>query len=204
MDGQGVIYIAYGANARNQTQQSIGSLRRFHDWPIVVVSGQGGFKGVSHIAFQVMDSGARWAKVNLDKLTPFDLTLYCDADTRIEGDLSVGFEILQDGWELVITPSQNQDEEVLWHCSESDKWATFEEYGTSDILQLQGGLFWFRKCDAIARFFEAWRDEWEKFKEQDQGALLRALRRAPVKMWLMGRDWNGGKIVKHLWGQARQ
>ena len=200
----GVLYIAFGDNARRQAQYSINYLRRFHDWPVSVIAESGVFDGADFIPFPDEDAGARWAKVNLDLITPYDMTLYMDADTRTQGDLSAGFEILSDGWELVIIPSPNQGDEVLWHCDSDDRIETFKDYGTSNVLQLQGGVFWFRKCDNVVRFFEAWRDEWQKFRGQDQAALLRAMMRAPVKTWLLGRPFNGGAVIKHLWGWARR
>jgi len=145
---------------------------------------------------------SRWAKTNLDQWSPYDDTLYMDADTHTQhSDVEVGFKMLEDGWDMVIVPSEKQGRDWLWHCDDRDRTATLDEVGTS--LQLQAGVFWFRKSEQVARFFEAWRDEWLRFKNQDQGALLRALNRVPVKIWLLGYPWNGGAVVAHNYGTAR-
>jgi hypothetical protein len=146
---------------------------------------------------------SRWAKVNLDQWAPSADTLYLDADTHVLSDaIMVGFDILDDGWDMVITPSDKQDDQWLWHCDEHDREATRNEVGPS--TQLQAGVFWFRKSERVAEFFRAWREEWLRFKGQDQGALLRALERCPIRVWLLGYPFNGGAVVAHNYGMARE
>lgn len=201
---RGVVYVAYGENARRECGYSVESLRRTGNKYDVSAICDKPIAGVGHVHMAERDVGGRWAKLNLDLLSPYNETLYLDADTRILGRLDAGFEILADGWELVIAPSFLQGDEKLWHIGKDERLDTFTTWGTSDILQLQGGVFWFRKCETITRFFGAWRQEWERFGVNDQAALLRALWRVPVKVWLMGRDWNGGDIVAHYYGRARR
>jgi hypothetical protein len=145
---------------------------------------------------------ARRAKVRLDELSPFELTLYLDADTRAQGDLAAGFEMLEDGWDLVICASEHQGEECMWHVGEGERRATLEELGY-EPMQLQAGMFFFRKSEGMRRLFEAWREEWGRWMDQDQAALLRALARAPMRTWILGRPWNGGAVVQHLYGRCR-
>jgi len=150
-----------------------------------------------------VDNGGRWAKVNLNNLSPFTHTLYIDADTLVHGDLSAGFDILSDGWDAAIVPSQQQGTELLWHVTEEERQATLDELEYEPV-QLQGGLFFFQKNEPVDRFFTAWRSEWLRWKGQDQGALLRALKDAPIHIWLLGFPWNGGAIVAHRYGRARE
>jgi hypothetical protein len=145
---------------------------------------------------------SRWAKVSLDQWSPFAHTLYLDADTRIRGDVSAGFNILADGFDLVICPSIQQGNDSLHHVGADDKERTLSTIGYDDALQFQGGVFWFRKSDAMRALFRAWREEWLKFEEQDQGALMRALHRCPVKMWVLSNVWNGGAVIDHRHGKA--
>ena len=73
-------------------------------------------------------------------------------------------------------------------------------------LGLQGGMFLFRKTTAMRHFFAVWRKEWKRFRQYDQGALLRALYQCPLRIWLLGRPWNGGidkSIIWHRYGTAR-
>jgi hypothetical protein len=200
----GVIYIAYGAAAQAEARESIASLRRRHKrWPVLCITDAQSLKGADIIMRFGGDEGwgARRAKLNVDKLSPWDRFLYLDADTRIGSDLSAGFDILADGWDLVITASDNQESRLLWHVPEQDKELTLLE--NPRPLQLQGGVFYVAKGGNMRAFFEAWREEWQKFGQADQGALIRALHRAPVRVWIMGRPYNGGEVVQHRFGAAK-
>ena len=203
---RGVCFIAFGNRAKQQARLAIASLREHSSIKTFLFDD---FTPHLPEQFAGLDGGlsnmqkSRWAKVTMDLWTPFDHTLYLDADTRVHGDISAGFEHLQDGWDVVMTASENQNARLLWHCSEEDKRATIEKACTSEILQLQAGVFFFRKSPAVKTMFETWREEWLKFKSQDQGALLRALCTSPVNIWLLGREWNGGALIEHLFGRAR-
>ena len=72
------------------------------------------------------------------------------------------------------------------------------------MLQLQGGMMFWRKNERTRAFFQAWREEWERWKGQDQAALLRALHRTPLKLWLLSNEWNGGSLIEHRYGAARE
>lgn len=194
MESRGIIYIAYGDKAISEFIKSSETMRQVCNHPIVVISDKN-VAGQKTIVFDSEPTG-RWAKLNADCLSPFDLTLYLDADTRVRQPIDAGFEMIADGWDLAITPSQQQGPELLWHVGEDDKEYTLDTLGF-DALQLQGGLFFFRKSRKVKRFFTRWRIEWLKYKNQDQGALLRALYANPAKVWLLGHCWNGGAIVEH-------
>ena len=196
---RGVCLIAYGAKATQQADQCITSLRKYHDWPACVA---GMTKQIEQQANYTDIQRSRWAKVTLDQWSPFDDTLYLDADTRVQGDLSKGFEMLADGWDMLITASPQQGKENMWHIGQRERETTLEMYQCGAVLQLQGGVFWFRKSEAVRRFFAAWRAAWKCFEQFDQAALLRALRDAPVKLHLLGRPYNGGAVVVHRHGQA--
>jgi len=204
----GVVYMAYGANACREAKASIASLRRYCHLPVAVIGEPLDVKGITQIAFDVPkgELGTRWAKLNLDIIAPAqwrDL-LYLDADTQIEADVSGGFAFLADGWDLAVALSANQGGEVFHHIGAKERQETIEELGDPFPLQLQAGVMFFNR-DRCARLFAAWREEWLKFKDQDQAALIRALQKCPVRVWLLGYPWNNseGSIVKHLFGRAR-
>ena len=200
---KGVVYVVYGEPARREARASIEMLRRRHNWPIAVISDQPAIQGTRHIQFAERDVGARWAKLHLDVLSPFDQTLYLDADTRPYQNLSAGFDILADGWDVAMTASSQQGGSFLWHCGEDDREATLAAWGWRP-LALQAGAMFLDRNERTQRLFGAWREEWQRFEGQDQGALLRALRRAPARVWLLGRPWNGGAVVGHRFGVARR
>jgi len=197
----GVVCVAYGDNAVAEAEAMVGSLKERHDWPVLAVA-DGAVAGADVIyRFEEPGWGARWAKLNQDKLAPWERWLYLDADTRVKGDLSAGFDVLADGWDLAITASRHQETNWLWVASE-------EERAETDrlMLSLQGGVFYARKGKRTAAFFEAWREEWLRWAHVDQAALVRALKVSPLRVWLFGRDWNGGSndLIEHRYGRAAQ
>jgi hypothetical protein len=130
-----------------------------------------------------------------------------DADTRARGDISVIFDILEDGFDLVIAPSTRQSSNCLRHLDNNEeRQATFGELMNWWPLQLQGGVMGFRKSYEVSKLFLFWRSEWQRWKDKDQGALLRALDRTPDKprVWLLSNEFNGGVLVDHYFGQARR
>jgi len=202
---RGIIYVAYGAPAIRELGSALADLRKVTDLPVAVISDQKTpYHDIQHISFERRDKGARWSKLNLDALSPFDFTLYLDADTRVMGDIFAGFEILDDGYDFVIAPSRMQYGSIFRHIQNQERELTFSELGTSDLLQLQAGVFFFRKSPAVLELFTTWRAEWERFQDQDQAALLRALDKTPVRVWLLSYLFNGGELVQHVFGRAVQ
>lgn len=205
----GIVYVVYGQAARREAAASVASLRAFegkNDYPVAIVGE--GVSGADHIAF---DSpfveavrASRWAKLNLDRLSPFRYTLYLDADTRVKGDLAAGFRILADGWDMVIAPSGRQGGDAMGHLPQAERSHTRTALKNPLPLQWQAGVFYFER-ERAGPLFAAWREAWQRFRGQDQGALLRALATSSVRVWALGDVWNrpGGEVVDHLFGRAR-
>ena len=201
MADKGVVYIALGEAAKREQQASLKTLRQYHpDWKVYTL-GADKRSVVPTTDKELLRSMSRSLKVDLVHLSPFEETLYLDADTRVRGSLQIGFDYLAAGSELVIAPSSQQGEGWLWHVGEEERKVTEEELGYR-VLQLQAGVIWFRKCVGIEKLFEAWREEWSRYKGEDQGALLRAMKRAPVKIWLLSHDFIE-TIIQHQFGACR-
>lgn len=223
MKTRGVVYVAYGRPARDQCAIALRCLHRVHpSWPVAVISDEpmprgGGIPATTWIQCDDVDPGARWAKLNMDLLSPWDWTVYWDADTRARYPMGAGWKFLEAGWEMCICPTAAQHQDLFRHIvrlspevgglpveGEREKETSITEIGGQPILALQGGAIWFRKTEAVHRFFEAWREEWKRWRNQDQAALMRALRRSPVKLWLLDRAWNGGALLGHYHTMARR
>ncbi len=195
LQDEGAVVIAFGKVAQAEALKCNNAWFEYHTKPLSIFE--------QPAPGMISAQASRWAKVNLDNISPYERTLYLDADTRTQADLSAGFDMLEDGFDLVITPSSNQGEDCLWHVQEPERQQTIDELGYLP-LQLQAGVFFFRKSTAVLTFFEAWREEWERYRDQDQAAFLRALKRCPLKMWLLGRPWNGGSLIDHRFGACRK
>ena len=199
---RGVLYVAYGQNARQEARLSAESLARIHpDWPVCVACDPEVGWAPSMLWPDIGEPG-RWAKVNLDTISPWEYTLFLDADTRVYGRLDIGFDLLSRGWDMVMVPSLSQGADVLGHLTEAERDVTLWECQI-EPLQLNTGVIWFRKSYRVGLFFAEWRRQWGRFKSKDQGALLRALEKRAVSIALLGRPYNGGTVVAHRYGAAR-
>jgi hypothetical protein len=199
---RGFCYAAYGDKAMDEARLSIATLKECNDYPVTMV-GSKPLNGTPFVHYDDMGLPGRWAKLNMDSISPYETTCYIDADTRVYASLQIGFDIVDDGWDLAITPSAHQGTDIMWHIKDDEREATLLELGNWDPLQLQGGVFFFRKSPEMLALFAAWRDEWQRWRDKDQAALLRALYKSPVRLWLLGRCYNGGSIVMHRFGAFR-
>lgn len=142
---------------------------------------------------------ARAIKTRILDHAPYDQVLHMDADTWVYGDFTPGFDILDDGFDFVIVPSTNQENQIFWHVGEVERFRMKEDMGV-DPLQLQGGMWFVARNERTLAFFAAWNEEWAKWRGKDQAALVRALFRAPMRVWLLGHPWNGGAMMGHRFG----
>ena len=202
---KGVVYVAYGETARREAVASIASLRDHNDLPVYVISDVKlgikldgccfGFPG---------GKGARWAKLEAESFVQdWDQFVYIDADTRIYTDISAGFDVLDDGFDIAMTASANQGDDAFWHVGDEEVAATLTEIQNPAPLQLQCGMMFVQRNWRTEELFATWREEWLRWGDQDQAAFVRALHRCPVKLWLLGRPWNGGAVIGHRWGAIR-
>jgi hypothetical protein len=142
-----------------------------------------------------IDIGGRSAKVQIYDKAPRDwqYVAYLDADTEIVAAETLLWDVLEDGWDMVICKnpgkfavagamrrSDNADE-----CDE-----TYRKIGTEEVLQLNGGVFAFQRNARTKAFFRAWYTEWKRYGKRDQAALLRALWMHPLKLYVLGNEWN--------------
>jgi lipopolysaccharide biosynthesis glycosyltransferase len=198
--------VAYGDKAKREAVESINSLWQHNPQLPVTVIGEDApdIGGIHFVEYHNPGYGGRWAKLNIDKLVGADAVAYLDADTRIQGNLSPAFDMVADGFDLVIAPSRYQGAEVFQHIAPVERVATAEQINNPLPLQLQAGVMFFNRRNC-APLFEAWRHQWLKYEQQDQAALVRALDNEPVRIALLGTDWNSqdGEIIKHLFGRAR-
>ena len=201
-----IVYVAYGQPAVTEAKASVATLCEHNKWADVsiICDQKNMIGGVQVIQFDNPGAGSRWAKTNIDLLIEADVIGYLDADTRVRGDLSPAFEMVESGWDLVIAPSANQGLDTLAHIGALERDYTFEIIGQPWPVQLQAGVMFFNR-QRCHKLFNAWRQEWQRYGDQDQAALLRALHREPVKVGLLGKDWNSadGTIITHLFGRAR-
>lgn len=212
-DTTGAVFVAFGSKAIQCFYDCAESLRSFYpEMPIVVLGDETiTFPDCTCIWEHSDDKGARSIKTKIWQYVPEDWTyaLYMDVDTLVLKPLDRFFQPLQDGWQLVMVRDELSD--VVDRCrlkNKREKRHIRNTFGTGELTQFSGGIFSWRVCPAMQRFFETWHTEWRRFSHRDQGALVRALALSPVRLWPLG--WHANASNKsqaleiwHIHGKAR-
>jgi hypothetical protein len=188
----GVLYVAYGEPARVQCARSIATLHQHAPQLAVAVVSETPLGSAQHIYQPEADLGARTHKTRMYSLSPFDMTLYLDADTEVLHSPEAGFNLLQ--WvEVVLSQDCNRRfADCHWqgHNAE-ERAATLAEIGCAgDLLYYNSGVIFFKRSPRAETFFEAWHTEWRRWKMHDQMALVRALYRHPLRIATLREQWN--------------
>lgn len=192
----GAVVVAYGKPARECAMIALSSWKtHMPEYPVALVSDAP--LGIEDIFIEHPDTdiGARSVKTQLYDLTPpeWENVLYLDADTEIVAPVPVLFQWLADGWQFLICTNPQQYISILKGVRSDNREeldATIEEIGSGELIQKNGGVFGFHRGDNSAAFMRGWWEEWKRWKGRDQFALLRALHKNPLKLLLLGQEFN--------------
>ena len=193
----GIYIVAFGAPARRCAVKCIkASKYTMPEMPIALCSTAPLNAGEDVFIKQPdTDIGGRVAKLAAYDLAPkeWEYVLYLDADTEPVENLEFIFETLAKGWEVIIC--KDMDKYVVARFmargdNRPETEATLDQLGTDEVLQYNGGLFGFRRCARTKNLFTLWNEEWQRWAGRDQGALLRALHAAPLRVFVLGNQWN--------------
>ena len=194
---RGVYYVAYGKPSRRCAEAAIASFKE-HMPDVEVALASTEPLGPEDVFVQCddVDIGGRHAKTRIYDLAPRDwqYVMYLDADTEICADVSFLFNVLMDGWDMVIckNPAKYHIAYQMRRSDNTDECEyTFGQLGTDQLIQLNGGVFAFQRNERTAAFFHSWHEEWNMWGKRDQGALLRALFKHPLKLYVLENyPWN--------------
>ena len=195
---RGVYYVAYGEPARKCAQAAMKSFSdAFPTIPIVYASDRKitGQFSASLVNFPDYDIGGRAAKLSVYDATPKDwnYVAYLDADTEVIEASTFLWDTIEAGWDMVIctNPSRFHVAGAMRRGDNNDECdATYQQIGAEQVLQLNGGVFAFRRNARTRAFFASWLEEWKLYEGRDQAALLRALWKHPLKLLVLGNEWN--------------
>lgn len=201
---RGAMYLVWGRPALEQARASILSLwRHLPDLPVLVLgdAAAGELADRGGVAVLQLDvdpfsgSGAFSFKAGrvkplLAASSPFERTLYADADTEFKTSPLPGFDLL-DRWDFVIAEAETRSLAQTFPDNRTEAGDTARRLGTADILYHNSGLFWWRRGEAASQLFRYWGEEWAKYQGWDeQVALLRALLNSDA-VWLnVPYTWN--------------
>jgi len=107
--------------------------------------------------------------------------------------LNLFFDILQDGWDMVVTLSPPRG--PLVHHAQRKKYEEENRYttgklGSANLLQIAGGVWAFRRNARTQAFLEGFHKEWRRFQHTDQQSMMRSFWKNPVRMWTLPREFN--------------
>jgi len=194
---RGVYCVAYGKPARKCAGHMMTSFREFMpaDIEIALVSTEPIGIEDHFIECKDVDIGGRYAKTLIYDLAPKDwgYIMYLDADIELFADVSWLYQPLFDGFDFVIctNPSKYHIARKMRRSDNADECEyTFNQIGTDEIIQLNGGVFTFQRNQRTREFFSAWHAEWNRWGKRDQAALLRALWKHPMRVFVLTNVWN--------------
>lgn len=193
-DNRFVTCIAIGDSAEFAARKCLDSLKGFYFDKTLLIQ-----------HFVDNDKTGRAAKTRLPQyfVPENDYILYLDADTTVHGSLEPLFQILKDGWDMVIAPSMNQGSMSMAHMKNHiEKHETKNLYGFNP-LHLQCGVIGFRNTTKMQVFFNIWHEQWQQHRGQDQAAFLRTWHIMPIKLWIVGNAFNGGEVIQHHFGSIK-
>ena len=189
--------VAFGEPARECAHDLIISSKKYMPEIPIMLVGASPLKVGEDIFMKLDDSdiGGRRAKLKAYELTPpeWDAVLYLDADTVVSGNIRLYFELIEDGWDFVITKDPHLMDTMhafRRHNNMAEMVKLEQELITLHVLQYNGGVWSFGRGDHIAAFFKRWQAEWEVYAGRDQGALIRAMYADPLKVFVLGNQWN--------------
>lgn len=192
---RGIYCVAFGEPARRCAHRLMESSKRhMPDVPIALCSsGQLGPEDVL-IVQPDSDVGGRRAKLQAYDLAPpeWESVLYLDADTEIVAPVYQLFEWVESGWEFLICRDVGETLHSFQRKNNLPELALLRAAvgGTLHLAQFNGGVWAFRRCEAVRAFMTRWREEWEVYAQRDQGALIRALYADPVRLLVLEHSWN--------------
>lgn len=193
---RGIYVVAFGDPARKCAIRLMKSIKKhMPDVPICLCADRK--IGPEDILVIQPDSdiGGRRAKLKAYHLSPQDWTsvLYLDADTEVVAPIYFYFELIEDGWEFVICKDPHLMD-TMFHYRRKNNLQELEETAkrihTLHTLQYNGGVWAFARNERVRRFFARWLKGWDKYAGRDQGALIRAMYTEPLRVYLLGSEWN--------------
>lgn len=193
---RGIYCVAFGDPARRCALRLMESAKKYMpDIPIALCAAKR--IGPEDILIVQPDSdvGGRRAKLRAYELSPaeWQAVLYLDADTEVVAPIYRYFEWIEDGWEFVICKDPHLMDTLHAFARKNNRKEvddTVNKLRTKHTLQWNGGVWAFGRSKRIAAFFRRWQKEWEVHAQRDQGALVRAMYAEPLKILLLGNEWN--------------
>jgi hypothetical protein len=209
----GVVYVATGDEYVEAARLSAESVRRSNPaLPIALFCDRAprGADGDPFSAQHSISHPHRRSKVDYLPHSPFERTLYLDADVRVVSDLTEVFGVL-DRFDVALAHAHARN-----HRHTNTAWRVAIPSG---FPQFNGGVIAWRRSERTSAFLRAWRDAYHESGFRKDQVTLRELLwlsdlriatlppeynlRYPKYLWLWGRDEARAKILHMAWFKQR-
>jgi len=181
---QGVIYIATGEKFAAMAVQSAKSLKlHCPDLPVHIFTD---CDAASHNCFDsstIIPDPHRRSKLDYIFETPYQKTLYLDADTRICEDITHMFDLL-DRYDIALAYVNSRTKTLK-------RYLRWSGQAPKIFLPLNGGVILFNKTDPVMEFFQSWRKAYHKEGHKaDQFTLREQLWLSDLRLLILPPEYN--------------
>jgi hypothetical protein len=131
---------------------------------------------------------SRWIKTRFNEFTPYDETLFLDADILPLQPVSPLWDLLEDS-DWAMATDRLPTIALCDHIAQPEKDYTLQIV-PGQAMQYNGGVILWRRNAATDGLFDRWHREWLLFKNQDQLALARAIYSGDLPIATLPKTYN--------------
>ncbi len=199
---RGIYVVAYGGPARECAVRLFRSIRQYMPDTPIALAGDAPLNEGETVFIKAPDEdiGARSVKTRIYDLAPaeWQQVLYLDADTELVAPVDFLLDSVTPteetpGWDFTICKNPQRFHLAKYMVRPDNReecQEVFDLWGSDQMFQLNGGVFAFQRNATVEAFFRTWHAEWLRYGKRDQGALLRALWANPMRLNVLGNEWN--------------
>ncbi len=173
------VYTKAAILSAKSAKEQIGEPIKIHIWTDLpdLCKSAGVFDSVEQIL-----NPHRRSKVDYLSQTPFNRTLFLDADTRVVSDVREMFGLLE-RFDIAMTHAHKRAAEKSYR-----KW---RQQFSSVFPQLNSGVILYRKTDKIVKFLEEWKAAFHEAKlGKDQLTLRELLWQSDLQIYVLPPEYN--------------
>lgn len=131
---------------------------------------------------------SRWLKTQINAYSPYDETLFLDADILPLNDLSSLWPYLDLG-DMAMAADRMPEIGYCDHIAPAEVEFTLERLAPHTVHFNSGVMLW-RRTATTEALFTQWHREWQRFGQQDQLALARAIDLTQASVQQLPRGYN--------------
>ncbi|MDA0267329.1 MAG: putative nucleotide-diphospho-sugar transferase [Cyanobacteria bacterium] len=131
---------------------------------------------------------SRWLKTQINAYSPYDETLFLDADMLPLGNLSSLWPYLDQG-DIAMATDRMAEIGLCDHVAPEEVQFTLDRLSPHTTHFNSGVLLW-RRTATTEALFAQWHQEWQRFRRHDQLALARAIDRTQTAVVQLPHHYN--------------